>query len=266
MERLVSCTSLWWFFVLQLPLFTPLVSGLFVSPGSVVGVRRKQQRVFRPDRQAALSDVTVLHAKCEGTFGMGCFWDPAEQFLKIDGVTDTVAGYTGKSDAITPPTYESVCFSRDWVEAVRVIYDDEKITYQQLLDTMFEVQKPKLGSRQYASIIFAHDDKQETISRAWIEQNSGLQRMDGWRAEWTTIEPLSKFFQAEGYHQRYWQKQRPRLAVLLGLLAISTGLLNSILPVDVQSTVETAANFSVIIVGIAIILERFWDAKVVEIL
>jgi peptide-methionine (S)-S-oxide reductase len=261
MGRFVSrTTSLWWFLELEvLLLLAPLVFG-YVSR-----VGERHQRVFRPERQTPSFQIKLLHAICEGTFGMGCFWDPAEQLLKIDGVIDTVVGYTGKLDATTPPTYESVCYGRDWVEAVRVIYDDDKISYQQLLDAMFEVQKPKLGSRQYSSIVFTHDEKQQTLSQIWVEQNSGRQRHDGWRAEWTAVEPLSKFFQAEGYHQRYWQKQRPRFAIMLGLLVISTGLLNSVLPVDLQSTIETAANASVVAIGLATILERFWDAKVIEI-
>jgi peptide-methionine (S)-S-oxide reductase len=206
-----------------------------------------------------------LYAIREGTFGMGCFWDPAEALLQVDGVIDTVAGYTGRYDATKSPTYESVCYGRDWVEAVRVVYDDDKITYKQLLDAVFEAQKPKLGSRQYASIIFPHDEEQQQQARAWMEQNVGRQRSsDGWRAEWTTVETLPKFFKAEGYHQRYWQKQRPRFALIAGLLAISTGLLNSVIPTELQSTVETVANASTIAIGIFITLERFLDAKVVE--
>jgi peptide-methionine (S)-S-oxide reductase len=268
MDRIVSRTSLCWILALYLQLLAPLVFGFGSIVGSGVGVGKRQQGVFRrSQRQETPDQIPVHYAVREGTFGMGCFWDPAEQLLKIDGVIDTVAGYTGKSNDIdiTPPTYESVCFGREWVEAVRVIYDDDKITYKQLLDAIFEIQKPKLESRQYASIIFAHDEEQQALSQAWIEQNFGRQRQDGWRAEWTAMEPLSKFFQAEGYHQRYWQKQRPRFAVILGLLAVSTGLLNSVLPVDIQSTVETVANASVVVMGIAIALERFMDAKVVEI-
>ena len=69
-----------------------------------------------------------LQAIKEGTFGMGCFWEPAEELRKVKGVVDTVAGYTGNPTANKAPTYDSVCFSRDWVEGVRVKFDDEMIT------------------------------------------------------------------------------------------------------------------------------------------
>ncbi|KAL3920964.1 MAG: hypothetical protein SGILL_003004 [Bacillariaceae sp.] len=205
----------------------------------------------------------------EASFGCGCFWEPAESFLEIDGVEDTVAGYTGNpngsSSSNKAPSYESVCYGKNWVEGVRVKYDDEKVSYQDLLEAMFEIQKPQLGSRQYASIIFPHDEEQSRIAEAWKNENKGKQRSDGWKAEWTAVEPLSTFYKAEGYHQRYWQKQRPRFAVIAVLLAVSTGILNSIIPETLQHTVETVANGSVVAIGLFITLERFVDSKVVEI-
>lgn len=87
---------------------------------------------------------TSLQAQREATFGMGCFWKPSEQLLQVEGVIDTVVGYTGKADAQSAPNYEIVCASRDWVEGVRVIYDDEKISYAQLLDAFLNVRNPNL--------------------------------------------------------------------------------------------------------------------------
>ena len=210
---------------------------------------------------------SCLNAIKEASFGCGCFWEPSESFLEIDGVQDTVAGYTGNPSGSNnkPPSYESVCYGKNWVEAVRVTYDDEKVSYQDLLEAMFELQKPQLGSRQYASIIFPHDEEQTAIAQAWMDENKEKERSDGWRAEWTAVEPLAKFYQAEGYHQRYWQKQRPRFAVMGLLLAVSVGLLNSVLPESLQDTVETVANGSVVALGLFITLERFVDSKVVEI-
>ena len=51
-------------------------------------------------------------------------WEPSEEMLKVEGVTNTVAGYTGNPEATRAPTYDSVCFGDRWVEAVRVTYDD----------------------------------------------------------------------------------------------------------------------------------------------
>jgi peptide-methionine (S)-S-oxide reductase len=205
-----------------------------------------------------------LPAIKEATYGMGCFWDPAESLLKVNGVIGTTAGYTGNPNAEEAPTYDNVCFGREWVEGVRVRYDDEKISYEELLEAFFEAQKPKFGSRQYASIIFPHDPEQQKIAIEWIEANKARQRNDGWTPEMTTVEPLTKFFKAEGYHQRYWQKQRPRFAVIFSTIAVASGALNSFIPENFQSTVETAANSLGIAIALYMIVERKLDAEVVE--
>ena len=77
-------------------------------------------------------------------------------------------------------------------------YDDDKISYPELLEAFFEAQNPKLGSRQYASIIFPHDEEQTKLANEWIQANENRQRGDGFMAQWTAIEPLSKFYKAEG--------------------------------------------------------------------
>lgn len=191
-------------------------------------------------------------------------WEPAEELLKVDGVADTVAGYTGNPSAEKAPSYDNVCFGRNWVEGVRVTYDDSVISYEGLIEEFFKAQNPKLGYRQYASIIFPHDEEQQKIATEWMQANASLQRKDGWMSNWTSIEPLSKFYQAEGYHQRYWQKQRPRFLAIVGLLAVSTGVLDSIVPEAFQSMVGTFANAAVLAIGIYIALERVLDAKVFE--
>ena len=201
----------------------------------------------------------------EATFGMGCFWEPSEALLKVDGVVDTVVGYTGNPEATRAPTYDSVCFGRQWVEAVRVTYDDEKISYSDLLDEAWKAQKAKIGSRQYSSIIFPHSDEQDATAREWMEnRNENSQDSVTPAMMWTTIEPQSTFYQAEGYHQNYWQKQRPRFAAIIALLAISSGVLDSVTPEPLQQTVATAANTGVLAVALWQLLERKLDAKVVK--
>lgn len=207
-----------------------------------------------------------LGAKKEATFGMGCFWKPSETLLKTEGVLDTVVGYTGKPSAAKPPSYDAVCFSRDWVEGVRVTYDDSKVAYRELLDAFFEAQEPKLGSRQYASIIFPHDNEQKEVAEEWVD--SGIRekrvRPDGVPVAITQVEDLSPFYRAEGYHQRYWQKQRPRFAIGGALLAISSGLVDSIVPEAYHSLLHSGANGAVLIGCAYVLLERVVDTKVVK--
>lgn len=220
-----------------------------------------------------------LMARKEATFGMGCFWEPSEELLKVDGVIDTIVGYTGNPKAdeegsSSPPTYEKVCFSRDWVEGVRVIYDDEKVSYQELLDNFFLYQNPKLGgSRQYSSIIFPHDEEQKEIAVQYLEDkkssssSSTSSSTSTWLPEWTAIEDRSSFYRAEGYHQRYWQKQRPRFILIISLLAVATGILDPLIPAsdtDLQATIASTANGATLAIGLYVILERFFDSKVVK--
>lgn len=216
-------------------------------------------------KKTAFRGICPLSAVRESTFGMGCFWEPSEELLNVDGVIDTIAGYTGNPSAAEAPTYDTVCFGNKWVEGVRVKYDDDKISYNELLEAFFETQKPKMGSRQYASIIFPHDEEQKKMASEWIKKNADRQRKDGFMPQWTAIEPQSTFFQAEGYHQRYWQKQRPRFALIIFLLAVATGAFDSVVPGAYQKSVETAANGSVLLVAVFQLLERVLDARVEEV-
>ncbi|EJK65150.1 hypothetical protein THAOC_14032 [Thalassiosira oceanica] len=101
----------------------------------------------------------------EATFGMGT----AESLLKRPGIIETAAGYTGAPDNAKRPNYDSVCFGKDWVEGVRVVYDDEEVTYEELLDEFMVSQKPGY-QRQYASVIFVDDKDEEKAARQWIKR------------------------------------------------------------------------------------------------
>jgi peptide-methionine (S)-S-oxide reductase len=184
--------------------------------------------------------------------------------LKVPGVIDTVVGYTGNPQATVEPNYDAVCFGLEWVEGVRVKYEDEELSYEQLLDAFFEVQEPKMGSRQYASIIFPHDREQREAAERWRKENASRVRSDGVRGAMTSIEPLSEFFQAEGYHQRYWTKFRPRIAAMVFLLASASGLLDPLTPETVHSTLHSASNAAVLLGCAYVLLERILDARVVK--
>jgi peptide-methionine (S)-S-oxide reductase len=158
-----------------------------------------------------------------------CFWEPAESLLKQPGVLDTTVGYTGASLNKPPPTYDTVCFGNDYVEAVQVVYDDNIVRYNQLLDYFFEFQKPGI-KRQYASVVFvdegSEDGKDEARKvLAWKEEAmlSKGKRKDNLPYEIVQVEPLTKFYRAESYHQRYWEKQRLRAFVGLLLIAGASG-------------------------------------------
>ena len=75
----------------------------------------------------------VVGATREATVGLGCFWAPSEELLGVDGVVDTVCGYAGAAFPDARPSYDSVCGGDGNAEAVRVSYDDEKLTYEDYL-------------------------------------------------------------------------------------------------------------------------------------
>jgi peptide-methionine (S)-S-oxide reductase len=209
-----------------------------------------------------------LAAVRQATFGMGCFWKPSEELLKVDGVVNTIVGYTGHPDpAVAAPSYESVCYGRYWVEGVRVEYEDLIISYDALLDAFFDKQEPRTGSRQYASIIFPHDDEQKKTATVWLEANQNrIRSSDGLPAMITKIEPLSAFFQAEEYHQQYWQKTRPRFGAMLALTAIASGLIDRwITPTDWISPLHTTCNALVLAGLLFVTLERKIQTKTVQI-
>jgi peptide-methionine (S)-S-oxide reductase len=220
---------------------------LFASPimgFKAVSPHRRHSSLLSSSSSAAFKKSTLpkttycnsppssLHAIKEATFGMGCFWEPAESLLKQPGVLATTVGYTGCTNpSKPPPTYDTVCFGNDYVEAVRVVYDDSIITYTQLLNQFFEYQKPGYA-RQYSSVIFVNNNNDDTdnvekkMANEW--KNNGIQNKlsrskDNLSIDIVQIEPLSKFYRAETYHQRYWEKQRIRAGLAAILLAGSSG-------------------------------------------
>lgn len=233
-----------------------LVSDAFVHKNTNIRAARRTQ-----------SSQPSLYAQKYATFGMGCFWKPAETLLKIDGVIDTAAGYTGNPSATETPNYDSVCFSRDWVEGVRVTYDDDKVSYQELLDAFFAAQQPKT-SRQYDSIIFPHDEEQKQVAQSWLKEGTASKRVrdDGVPVSFTKLEPLSSFYSAEGYHQDYWPKFRARFAAVAFGILLLTAPLDTALGVspDVVSNIRMGTDLALKAVAVYVILERVLDSKVEE--
>ena len=137
----------------------------------------------------------------------GCFWCVEAVFRELDGVLDVISGYAG-GDAATA-NYEAVCTGNTkHAEAVKIIYDPEKIAFETLLQVHFNTHDPTTLNRQgadvgpqYRSAIFFTNDREKEIAEAFIadlnESNAFKQPIV------TTLEPLTQFFPAEAYHQNY---------------------------------------------------------------
>jgi peptide-methionine (S)-S-oxide reductase len=152
----------------------------------------------------------------KATFGAGCFWGVEAAFREIPGVTEVTSGYSGGERPA--PTYEAVCSGdTGHAEVVEVEFDPDRVSYEVLLDKFWDVHDPTTLNRQgpdvgtqYRSAIFFHDAEQETAAiRSRDEAQSRTRRQIV-----TEIAPVSDFWQAEDYHQRYFEKQGRRRSLL----------------------------------------------------
>ena len=140
----------------------------------------------------------------------GCFWGIEENFRTKPGIISTEVGYTGgKTDS---PTYESVCSGKTGhAECVQLIFDKNIITYEKIIDLFFkmhdptqkDMQFPDIGT-QYRSEIFFVDEEQKTIA---INVRDKFNKLLDNKVV-TNINPLTEFFRAEEYHQKYIEKNR----------------------------------------------------------
>jgi peptide-methionine (S)-S-oxide reductase len=141
----------------------------------------------------------------------GCFWCTEAVFVPLDGVLGVRSGYAGG----TPDTadYRTVCTgTTDHAEVIEVRFDPARITFGQILKVFFAVahdptQKDHQGNdygRQYRSAVFHADEAQRAVAEAYIAQLDAAQAFPAPIA--TTLEPLEAFFEAEGYHQRYAER------------------------------------------------------------
>jgi peptide-methionine (S)-S-oxide reductase len=146
----------------------------------------------------------------KATFAGGCFCGVEHLFNEIPGVIDAVSGYAGGNR--DNPTYEQVCSGRTGhAEAVEVTFDPARVTYAELLNAFWNMHDPTTLNRQgpdhghqYRSVIFYHDAKQEQEARRSMA--AAQRHFD--RPIVTEIVPIDRFWRAEEYHQRYFDKHQ----------------------------------------------------------
>ncbi len=145
-------------------------------------------------------------------FGLGCFWGAERKFWQIPGVYVTAVGYAG---GLTPnPTYEEVCSGKTGHnEAVLVVYNPAKVSYEQLLKTFWETHDPTQGMRQgndvgtqYRSGIYVYSDEQRRAAEASKAVYEKALKDRGLGPVTTEILPAPEFYFAEDYHQQYLAK------------------------------------------------------------
>jgi peptide-methionine (S)-S-oxide reductase len=146
----------------------------------------------------------------KATFGAGCFWGVEAEFRKVEGVVDVAVGYSGGHTK--DPSYGDVCSgATGHAEVVDVEYDPSKVSYEELLEvfwanhdpTQLNRQGPDVGT-QYRSAIFYRTPEQEAAAHA----SKGRAQERFKRPIVTEITPVTEFYRAEEYHQRYFEKNR----------------------------------------------------------
>ncbi len=169
------------------------------SPDSRPGVSNPAESDETQPASKATSETAV--------FASGCFWGTEYMFRETPGVLSTRVGYTGgRTDN---PTYEDVCSGRTGhAEAVEIVFDPRRVSYEKLARLFFETHDPTQVDRQgpdigeqYRSAIFYRNDAQKRTAEALIQELTVL----GFKVA-TAVVPASTFWPAEDYHQKYYEK------------------------------------------------------------
>lgn len=151
-----------------------------------------------------VKDLEVIDTE-EAIVAAGCFWGVEYYFQKLPGVLKTEVGYIGGAKDF--PSYEEVCQKdTDHYEALRIIFDKNKISYESIIKFFFEIhdfsqvdgQGPDVGP-QYLSAIFYYSETQKNIINKVIALLDNVA---------TRVLPVKTFWQAEEYHQNYYQKNK----------------------------------------------------------
>jgi len=182
------------------------LAGLVLGIQQVGSVEKKMENKM----DSAMNGGTMPAGSRTAVFAGGCFWCTESDFEKVDGVYEAVSGYTGGSSE--NPTYKQVTAGgTGHTEAVKVIYDPDKVTYEQLLSIFWRKVDPTDGGgqfvdrgSQYRSAIFYADEKERSLAQASKQDLSASGVFD--KAIATEILPLGPFYEAEEYHQDYYKK------------------------------------------------------------
>jgi len=157
---------------------------------------------------AAFSPAASAVETATATFAGGCFWCMEPPFDALDGVLSTTSGYTGGSKK--DPTYEQVSSGgTGHAEAVQIVYDPAKVSYEKLLDVFWHNVDPLTANRQfcdvgsqYRSAIFYQGEEQKRLAEA---SKQAVEKQLG-KPVVTEIVAASTFYPAEEYHQDYYEK------------------------------------------------------------
>lgn len=148
----------------------------------------------------------------KATFGGGCFWCTEAVFQTIKGVKKVVSGYMGGT--LKHPTYMEICNGdTGHAEVIQIEFDEEQITYNELLLVFFKTHNPTTLNKQgddigtqYRSIIFYEDEEQKILAEKMIKDLTVEKIYDSQIL--TNVKPIEEFYEAEDYHQNYFNQNQ----------------------------------------------------------
>lgn len=152
----------------------------------------------------------VNEHKKVATLAGGCFWCLEAIFSEVKGIEKVVSGYTGGKTI--DPSYSEVCIgTTGHAEAVHLTFDPKRISFEQILGIFFSTHDPTTLNRQgddvgsqYRSAVFYHNEEQKAVVEQVIQELSTANVLDAPIV--TEVVPFNKFYTAEDYHQKYFEK------------------------------------------------------------
>lgn len=148
----------------------------------------------------------------KATLGGGCFWCTEAVYLELKGVVDVKPGYSGGH--VKNPSYKEVCTgTTGHAEVVQVTFDADVVSFSDILEVFFMTHDPTTLNRQgndvgpqYRSVIFYHNEAQKKTAEKVIELFEQEKVYD--KPIVTQVEPFDKFYEAEDYHQNYYNRNK----------------------------------------------------------
>ena len=160
----------------------------------------KNTKITVSDSKEAITETAII--------GGGCFWCTEAVFEKVDGVKEAISGYAGGK--VPNPTYKQICTGlTGHAEVIKIIYDPKVITFERILEIFGDAHDPTTLNRQgadvgtqYRSTIMYLNESQKEIATKW-KSSLNAKLVD---QVVTEIVPAPTFYNAEEYHQDYYDK------------------------------------------------------------
>ncbi len=170
-----------------------------------------QKSESNPEKKSDEQDTKSLKTET-AIFAAGCFWGVEHKFRQVPGVISTVVGYTGGH--VENPTYKQVCsYKTGHAEAVKITFDPSQVSYEKLLEIFFNLHDPTQVDRQgwdvgsqYRSAIYYNSTEQKETAEKMLKKLESSSRFKKPIA--TQIVPAPEFYEAEEYHQQYYEKRK----------------------------------------------------------